>query len=105
VNYLQNSDVRIENDREEIDGLDAAIIELLQRRMRISQRIQRQRMSGGGPRTVLAREMTVLHRYRSEFGASGTAIAMNVLELCRGAARMPAAADAEATAVSAQDPG
>ncbi|MFG2712107.1 chorismate mutase [Streptomyces goshikiensis] len=74
----------IEGDRREIDGLDARIIELLGQRARVSARIQRNRVSAGGPRTVLAREAEVLGRYQDGLGATGTPIAMNVLKLCRG---------------------
>ncbi|MCX4546207.1 chorismate mutase [Streptomyces sp. NBC_01565] len=74
----------IEGDRREIDGLDARIIELLGQRARVSARIQSNRISTGGPRTVLAREAEVLGRYQDGLGATGTPIAMNVLKLCRG---------------------
>ncbi|MFK0259464.1 chorismate mutase [Streptomyces sp. NPDC090445] len=76
---------RIEGDRRAIDGLDARIIELLTQRARISDRIQRSRISSGGPRTVLAREAKVLSRYQDGLGPTGTPIAMSVLKLCRGA--------------------
>ncbi len=89
MSSLRDTDPHIQRDREAIDSLDASIIELLRRRMATSRRIQQRRVSGGGPRMVLAREMAILHRYREELGAPGTAIAINVLELCRGTAGQP----------------
>ncbi|MFD3756256.1 chorismate mutase [Streptomyces sp. NPDC058622] len=83
-NTIEGKDV-IEGDRREIDGLDARIIELLGLRARVSARIQRNRISAGGPRTVLAREAEVLDRYQNGLGATGTPIALHVLKLCRGA--------------------
>ncbi|MGW4565436.1 chorismate mutase [Streptomyces sp. NPDC004561] len=75
---------RIEADRGEIDALDGRIIELLTERVQVSARIQRTRVGSGGPRTVFAREMDILARYRDGLGADGTRIAMDVLKLCRG---------------------
>ncbi|WP_326586876.1 chorismate mutase [Streptomyces sp. NBC_01294] len=75
---------RIEGDRRAIDGLDARIIELLAQRSHISDRIQKNRIGSGGPRTVLAREAEVLSRYQDGLGPKGTPIAMSVLRLCRG---------------------
>ncbi|MFD3991435.1 chorismate mutase [Streptomyces sp. NPDC058548] len=80
------STVGIAQDRVAIDALDGQIIELLARRSRISARIQQGRMSSGGPRTELSREMDVLARYRDGLGPFGTQVAMSVLKLCRGAA-------------------
>ncbi|KOU66929.1 chorismate mutase [Streptomyces sp. NPDC054949] len=93
-NAIKGKDV-IERDRREIDGLDARIIELLGQRARVSARIQGNRINAGGPRTVLAREAEVLGRYRHGLGATGTPIAMHVLQFCRGAS--PAADSAPAT--------
>ncbi|MET8676626.1 chorismate mutase [Streptomyces sp. NPDC004647] len=86
---LRNDDAPIESYRKEIDEIDTAVIELLQRRMQISERIQRRRMGGGGPRTVFSREMVVLNRYNAGVGTPGTTIAMSILELCRGGAQEP----------------
>ncbi|WP_345655704.1 chorismate mutase [Streptomyces tremellae] len=70
--------------REEIDELDLRIIELLEQRSQISRRIQSLRVGQGGTRTVLSREMTVLEQYTARLGRPGAAIAMSVLEFCRG---------------------
>ncbi|MFD3336389.1 chorismate mutase [Streptomyces sp. NPDC058700] len=75
----------IDQERLAIDELDGHIIELLARRARISDRIQRSRMGSGGPRTELNREMDVLAHYRDGLGPYGTQVAMSVLKLCRGA--------------------
>lgn len=72
--------------RGRIDEIDRAIVELIQRRITVSREIQRARMSSGGRRIELSREMEVLGRYRDGLGKAGATIAMTVLELCRGRA-------------------
>ncbi|MGX2993504.1 chorismate mutase [Streptomyces sp. JNUCC 64] len=76
----------LENDRREIDALDARIVEMLRSRRRISHRIQQRRLTGGGPRTVLARETAVIDRYRQALGPEGVPLVTDVLRLCRGPA-------------------
>ncbi|MCQ6555262.1 chorismate mutase [Streptomyces sp. C10-9-1] len=70
--------------RERIDALDDRIIGLIQERMAVSAVIQDSRIASGGRRVSLAREMDVLSHYRDALGRPGTALAMTVLELCRG---------------------
>ena len=70
--------------RERIDALDDRIIGLIQERMAVSAVIQEARISSGGRRVNLAREMEVLGHYRDALGKPGTALAMTMLELCRG---------------------
>ncbi|MFE6100606.1 chorismate mutase [Streptomyces laurentii] len=70
--------------RERIDILDDRIIGLIQERMAVSAVIQEARISSGGRRVNLAREMEVLGRFRDALGKPGTALAMTMLELCRG---------------------
>ncbi|MFE0645275.1 chorismate mutase [Streptomyces sp. NPDC058877] len=70
--------------RERIDALDDRIIGLIQERMAVSAVIQEARISSGGRRVNLAREMEVLDHYREALGKPGTALAMTMLELCRG---------------------
>jgi chorismate mutase len=70
--------------RERIDTLDDRIIGLIQERMAVSAVIQEARISSGGRRVNLAREMEVLGHYRDALGKPGTALAMTMLELCRG---------------------
>ncbi|MFI6108185.1 chorismate mutase [Streptomyces sp. NPDC051310] len=70
--------------RERIDALDDRIIGLIQERVAISAVIQEARISSGGRRVNLAREMEVLAHYRSALGKPGTSLAMTMLELCRG---------------------
>ncbi|WP_431950392.1 chorismate mutase [Actinacidiphila sp. bgisy167] len=70
--------------RERIDDLDARIIALVQERMTVSAGIQRTRIESGGRRVHLSREMEVLRRYGDPLGRPGTALAMTLLELCRG---------------------
>ncbi|MFF3685593.1 chorismate mutase [Streptomyces sp. NBC_00390] len=70
--------------RERIDALDDRIIGLIQERMAVSAVIQEARLSSGGRRVNLAREMEVLGHYRDALGKPGTSLAMTMLELCRG---------------------
>ncbi|MEU9398684.1 chorismate mutase [Streptomyces sp. NPDC048242] len=70
--------------RERIDALDDRILGLVQERMAVSAVVQEARISSGGRRVSLSREMEVLGRYRDALGKPGTALAMTLLELCRG---------------------
>ncbi|WP_419997280.1 chorismate mutase [Streptomyces boninensis] len=70
--------------RERIDDLDRRIIALVQERMEVSAAIQQARITSGGRRVNLSREMEILSAYRDELGRPGTSLAMTLLELCRG---------------------
>ena len=70
--------------RERIDALDDRIIGLIQERMAVSAVIQEARIASGGRRVNLSREMEILGHYRDALGKPGTALAMTLLELCRG---------------------
>ncbi|MFI6338641.1 chorismate mutase [Streptomyces sp. NPDC050535] len=70
--------------RERIDALDDRIIGLVQERMAVSAVIQEARLSSGGRRVNLSREMEILGHYREALGKPGTSLAMTLLELCRG---------------------
>ena len=70
--------------RERIDALDERIVDLVRERMVVSASIQQARVDAGGRRTQLSREMQILDRYRQGLGRPGTALAMTLLELCRG---------------------
>ncbi|WP_432151176.1 chorismate mutase [Streptomyces sp. bgisy029] len=70
--------------RERIDALDDRIIGLVQERMAVSAVIQEARITSGGRRVNLSRETAVLGHYREALGKPGTALAMTLLELCRG---------------------
>ncbi|WP_405767014.1 chorismate mutase [Streptomyces sp. NBC_00080] len=70
--------------RERIDSLDDRIIGLIQERMAVSAVIQDARITSGGRRVNLSREMEILGHYRDALGKSGTSLAMTLLELCRG---------------------
>ncbi|MFD6586304.1 chorismate mutase [Streptomyces anulatus] len=70
--------------RERIDTLDDRIIGLVQERMAVSAVIQEARITSGGRRVNLSRETAVLGHYRDALGKPGTALAMTLLELCRG---------------------
>ncbi|MBQ0828626.1 chorismate mutase [Streptomyces tagetis] len=70
--------------RDRIDALDDRIIGLIQERMAVSAVVQDARITSGGRRVNLSREMEILGRYRDALGRPGTALAMTMLELCRG---------------------
>ncbi|RFU83427.1 chorismate mutase [Streptomyces triticagri] len=70
--------------RERIDALDDRIIGLIQERMAVSSVIQEARITSGGRRVNLSREMEILGHYSDALGKPGTSLAMTLLELCRG---------------------
>jgi chorismate mutase len=78
------ADDRIPALREEIDACDAEIIELLQRRVAISQEIGALRASAGGTRLSLSREAEVINRFRLALGPDGAALGMMLLRQGRG---------------------
>ncbi|MEU6575046.1 chorismate mutase [Streptomyces sp. NPDC046805] len=74
----------ITDARERVDALDERIIGLVQERMAVSAAIQQARLTSGGRRVNLSREMEILGHYRDALGKPGTSLAMTLLELCRG---------------------
>ncbi|MCX5194911.1 chorismate mutase [Streptomyces sp. NBC_00249] len=74
----------IAGSRERIDALDDRIIGLIQERMAVSAVIQEARITSGGRRVHLSREMEVLAHWSDALGKPGTTLAMTLLELCRG---------------------
>ncbi|WP_225836070.1 chorismate mutase [Streptomyces sp. NK08204] len=78
------TDRTIADARARIDALDDRIIGLIQERMAVSTVVQQTRIAAGGRRVHLSREMEILGRYREALGKPGTALAMTLLELCRG---------------------
>ncbi|MGY1842557.1 chorismate mutase [Modestobacter sp. SYSU DS0875] len=78
------ADDRIGALRSEIDACDAQIIELVQRRLAISQEIGSLRTASGGMRLNLSRERQVLARFRSALGPDGAALGMMLLRQGRG---------------------
>mgnify|MGYP000468697438 CR=1 FL=1 len=73
----------IDELRQEIDRLDATILEAVQRRTEVSQMVGKARMASGGTRLVHSREMKVIERY-SVLGEEGKNLAMLLLRLGRG---------------------
>jgi chorismate mutase len=73
----------IDDLREEIDRLDAEILEAVRRRTEVSKIIGKARMASGGTRLVHSREMKVIERY-SQLGPEGKDLAMLLLRLGRG---------------------
>jgi chorismate mutase len=73
----------IDDLRQEIDKLDATILDAVKRRTEVSKLIGQARMASGGTRLVHSREMKVIERY-SELGPDGKDLAMLLLRLGRG---------------------
>ena len=73
----------IDDLRQEIDRLDATILQAVQRRTEVSKLIGKARMASGGTRLVHSREMKVIERY-SDLGPDGKDLAMLLLRLGRG---------------------
>jgi chorismate mutase len=81
---MEQTAMEISTARDRIDELDGRIIALVQERIGISAEIQRARLESGGRRVHLSREMEVIGHYSGDLGKPGTALAMTLLELCRG---------------------
>lgn len=75
---------RIGELRSEIDACDAHLIEIVQRRLAVSQEIGALRAASGGTRLSLAREQQVLARFRAALGPEGAALGMLLLRQGRG---------------------
>ena len=75
---------RIDRLRTEIDACDAEIIELVERRLAISQEIGAIRAAQGGTRLSLSREQQVLARFGAALGPEGAALGMLLLRRGRG---------------------
>jgi chorismate mutase len=75
---------RIGELRSEIDACDAAIIDLVQRRLAVSQEIGELRAAAGGTRLSLSREQQVLSRFRAALGPDGATLGMLLLRQGRG---------------------
>ena len=81
---VDHATARIGELRTEIDSCDAAIIELVQRRLAISREIGQLRAAAGGTRLSLAREQQVLAKFQAALGADGAALGMMLLRQGRG---------------------
>jgi chorismate mutase len=79
-----DTDDRIAGLRTAIDDCDAQIIELVQRRLAISQEIGSLRRAAGGMRLNLSREREVLARFRAALGPDGASLGMMLLRQGRG---------------------
>ncbi|MFF9506158.1 chorismate mutase [Streptomyces sp. NPDC014724] len=84
--HTEEAAALIDGARSRIDALDDRIIGLVQERMAVSAVIQEARITSGGRRINLSREMEILGQYRDALGKPGTSLAMTLLELCRGRA-------------------
>ncbi|WP_424212221.1 chorismate mutase [Streptomyces sp. BI20] len=84
VTSVEEADALIAESRRRIDAIDDRIIGLIQERMAVSAVIQETRITTGGRRVHLSREMEVLAHFRDALGKPGTNLAMTLLEVCRG---------------------
>lgn len=78
------TDAAIGDLRVEIDAVDAALVELVARRIQISKQVGQLRMAAGGTRLSLSREQAVVARFSAELGETGTSLAMLLLRAGRG---------------------
>lgn len=67
---------------EQVQELDAQILDVIKKRAELSQRIGAAAKASGDSREAQAREMAVLDRFR-ELGADGNTLAMTLLRLGR----------------------
>jgi chorismate mutase len=73
--------------RARLDAIDDQIRELVLARRQVSQQVQQLRRAAGGPRIEHSRENEILSRYSAALGRPGVALALAVLEFCRGQIR------------------
>lgn len=78
------SNDEIQQLRQEINRLDAVILDAIKRRSQISQRVGQTRMGSGGTRLVHTREVAIINEFRNELGPEGPAIATALLRMGRG---------------------
>jgi len=74
----------VEDGRARLDAIDEQIRDLVHARREVSQQVQQLRRAVGGPRIEHARENEILARYGDALGRPGVALALAVLEICRG---------------------
>jgi chorismate mutase len=77
-------DLEIASLREQIDAVDAELVDTVQRRIALSKQIQAVRMAHGGRRREHSRELKVVNTYVEGLGRGGSQLALTLLELCRG---------------------
>src|SRR4051794_12076054 len=70
--------------RQRVDEFDRIIIEALGARAAVSRLAQATRVSRGGTRVDLNRELQIIAKYRAELGSEGAELADAILRTCRG---------------------
>lgn len=68
--------------RDRIDEIDRQLIDLIRQRAKISAAVQSARVSTGGPRTCLAREMQIVAHFGESLGRFGAEFAHLMLRYC-----------------------
>jgi chorismate mutase len=86
MNVTNEAVSSVEEGRAQLDGIDAEIHALLQRRRAVSHAVQDLRRDAGRPRIEHARENEIIAAYREALGRPGVSLALTILELCRGRA-------------------
>jgi chorismate mutase len=74
----------IDDGRQAIDDIDAALRTLVAARRDVSRQIQELRSANGGPRIQHGRENEIIAAWAEQLGPGGVDIALAVLTLCRG---------------------
>ncbi len=82
----EGADAEIGRLREQIDAIDAEIIEIVARRIALSKQIQAVRIAHSGRRREHSRELKVVNTYVDALGRVGSQLALTLLELSRGPA-------------------
>jgi chorismate mutase len=76
--------VEIETLRDMINQIDDAIIQLWRTRASVSAEVGALRVAAGGTRIVLARETSIINKFRDRLGPAGTDLALLLLRSGRG---------------------
>jgi chorismate mutase len=87
MNITEELPATVEAGRARLDEIDAAIRELIARRSAVSRQVQTLRTGAGGARIEHSRENRVISGYSDQLGRPGVALAMAILDICRGPLR------------------
>jgi len=96
---MESFEALIESNRDRIHDLDAAVIEIVQNRIRMVAEEQRIRIAAGMCRTDTRWEMQVITQFSKALGTPGRDIALSLLRLSdanpHGLVTRPSGADVE----------
>jgi chorismate mutase len=77
------TNANIERSRQKLDKVDDQIIELLQRRVKISKKIQKAKAEAGLSRVDVSRENGIRDKYLKAHGWNGASIAASILRMVK----------------------